>query len=326
MEERKSLIRAIERRGCLNDINPSVFNYASFTNITTEELNFTDPGGIQVTDYAGKNVVIIGCASGLGRGIAERMAKGGAKLALADRHAATLFEFADSLRAQEVEVETTVLDVRDPDAIEAFADKTFESFGEVDYFINSAGMSSMGSIFRLPLSEWQMVFDMNVMNLVYGIRAFGPRMIEQNDESRIINVASNAGLEINAFLPAYFASKAAAVSLSESLAVELQAIGSKVKTHVFCPGLVKTPLSYNSSELRGNDEPYFSSEEFAKLTAAGKNALASGMELAEAIDGFFAGLEADDFYIRTHANEEDQVIYRTEVVRNRTRPLPIPMR
>lgn len=279
-----------------------------------------------MTDYTGMTVAIIGAATGLGNATARRFASNGAQLALADRNAEVLEEFASSLRSDGVEVETAVLDVREPDRIEEFANSTFATYGQVDYFINSAGMSSMGSIFRLPLAEWKLVFDLNVMNLVYGIRSFGPKMIEQDTESHFVNVASNAGLEINAFLPAYFASKAAAVSVTESLAIELQVIGSKVKAHVLCPGLVKTPLSANSSELRGNADSYFRSEEYAKLTAAGAKALATGMDVEEAIDSFFEGLEADHFYIRTHPNEEDQVLYRTDVVRSRTRPLPIPLR
>jgi NADP-dependent 3-hydroxy acid dehydrogenase YdfG len=253
------------------------------------------------------------------------MAKGGAKFAIADRHGSNLAQFADQLRADGAEVFTKCLDARNDGDVMEFADATFAKYGGVDYYIYTAGMSSMGSIFRLPLSEWRMLFEMNVMGQVHGIRAFIPRMIEQNRECYVINTASNAGLETNAYLPAYFMSKHAAVSLSESLTIELQAIGSKVKAYVFCPGLVQTPLSYNSAEMRVED-PYYTSDEYQKLTQLGKNALANGMTMDEAMDRFFQGLEADNFYIRTHDNEEEQVRYRTEMVLNRTRPLPIPMR
>jgi NADP-dependent 3-hydroxy acid dehydrogenase YdfG len=279
-----------------------------------------------MSDFANKVVAITGAASGLGRGMAARFAQGGARLALADRHAALLFEFADELMAGGAEVTTAVLDVRDADAVAAFADATFAAYGEVDYSINSAGMSSMGSIFKLPLTEWRMLFDINVMGLVHGVRAFVPRMIAQNRECHVVNVASNAGLQCRDFLPGYFMSKHAAVSLTESLAIELQTIKSQVKAYVFCPGLVRTPLSYNSSELRGADEPYYQTEEFRQLSALGKAALAAGMPLEEAMDGFFAGLEADDFYIRTHPAEEKDVEYRAETVLSRARPVPIPAR
>lgn len=277
-------------------------------------------------DFENKVVAIIGAASGLGKGMAIRMAHGGAKLALADRHPELLLEFADQLRAAGTSVITTVLDVRDCDAVMSFADATFDAYGSVDYIINSAGMSSMGSIFKLPLTEWQLLFEANVMGLVHSTRAFVPRMISQDKECHVINVASNAGLESSAYLPAYFMSKHAAVSVTESLAIELQTMQSKVKAYVFCPGLVQTPLSRNSAELRGSNDPYYQSEEYAMLSELGKKALANGMPLDDAIDGFFAGLEADHFYIRTHANEEEQVTYRTEMVINRTRPLPIQMR
>jgi hypothetical protein len=95
---------------------------------------------------------------------------------------------------------------------------------------------------------------------------------------------------------------------------------------VFCPGLVPTNLSDNSQQMRGDGDPYYQSKEHKKIWQAGKQSLDEGLPLEQAIDGFFAGLEADDFYIRTHANEEDQVLYRTQMVLNRTRPKPIPQR
>ncbi len=273
-----------------------------------------------------KVVAITGAASGLGRGVARRMAAAGAKLAIADRHSDALLALGEELRTGGTAVLTGVLDVRDDAAMEKFAENTFVEFGGLDYAMFSAGMSSMGSIFRLPLAEWRLLFDINVMGIVHGIRSFVPRMIEQDRECYVINVASNAGLECNSYLPAYFMSKHAAVSLTESLAIELQTISSKVKAYVFCPGLVQTDLSRNSAELRGSNDAYYQSEEFKKLSELGKRALENGMPIDEAIDGFFARLEADEFYIRTHANEEDQVLYRTEVVLNRSRPKPIPMR
>lgn len=279
-----------------------------------------------MADYKDKVVAITGGASGLGQGMAIRFARAGAKLALADKNAEALARFAGELKGQGTEVITAVVDVRDPEAVMKFADQTFEAYGQVDYDINNAGISSMGSIFRLPLEEWRLVFEINVMGLVHGIRAFVPRMIAQNKESYVINTASNAGLESNAFLPAYFMSKHAAVSVSESLAIELQVIQSKVKALVFCPGLVPTNLSSNSASLKGDSNPYYHSEEYQKLQELGRNALANGLSLEAAMDGFFAGLEADNFYIRTHLNEEDQVKYRTEMVLHKTRPAPIPMR
>lgn len=277
-------------------------------------------------DYKGKVVVITGAASGLGQGMARRFAARGARLSLADINPAALADFAQELKNQGTEVIATVIDVRDYKEVEKFADKTFANFGEVDYLINNAGISSLGSIFKIPLEEWKTVFDINVMGIVHGIRAFVPRMIAQDQECYVINTASNAGLQSNGMLPVYFMSKHAAVSVSESLAVELQSMKSKVKAFVFCPGLVPTNLSANSSQMKGDSDPYYQTEENKAMVEIGRNALANGLSLDEAMDGFFAGLEADHFYIRTHLDEEEQVKYRLEMVLNKTRPAPIPER
>lgn len=276
-------------------------------------------------DFNEKAVVITGAASGLGKAMAERFAKGGAKLALADIDSGNLALFEAELKSQGVEVITDVLDVRDYEAVQRFADRTFDVYGEVDYLINNAGISSMGSILRMPLEEFKTVFDINVMGILHGLRAFVPRMIEQDRECYVINTASNAGLESNGLLPAYFMSKHAAVSISESLAIELKTFQTKIKTFVFCPGLVPTNLSANSARIKG-DHPYYHTDEAKQLYEAGRKALENGMPIEEAMDGFFAALEADEFYIRTHQIEEDQVKYRTEMVLSKKRPLPIPMR
>lgn len=283
-------------------------------------------GVISMIEYKGKVVAITGAASGLGKGMAMRFAERGAKLSLADINPEALDQLQKELSAQGTEVITAVVDVRDYAAVEKFAEQTFAAYGTVDFAINNAGISSMGSIFRLPLEEWKTVFEINVMGIVHGIRAFGPGMIAQDKECFIINTASNAGLQSNGWLPAYFMSKHAAVSVTESLAIELQTIKSKVKAFVFCPGLVPTNLSANSARMKGDSNPYYHSEENRQLMERGKAALANGLSLEEAMDGFFAGLEADQFYIRTHKNEEDQIQYRVKMVLDRTRPAPIPDR
>jgi len=277
-------------------------------------------------DFKGKVVVITGAASGLGQCMARRFAAQGAKLSLADINPASLADFAQELKNQDTEVITTVLDVRDYHGMEEFAEKTYAHFREVDYLIQNAGISSLGSIFKIPLEEWKTVFDINVMGIVHGIRAFVPKMIAQDKECYVINTASNAGLQSNGMLPVYFMSKHAAVSVSESLAIELQNMKSKVKAFVFCPGLVPTNLSANSSQMKGDSDPYYQTEENKAMVEFGRNALANGLSMDEAMDGFFAGLEADHFYIRTHLHEEEQVKYRLEMVLNKTRPAPIPER
>jgi len=277
-----------------------------------------------MADYRGKVVTITGAASGLGKGMAIRFAEKGARLSLADLDAEKLSQLAEELKANKVEVLTTVLDVRDGDAVDKFAEKTFATFGGVDYCINNAGVHSMGTIWRIPAEEWKKVFEINVMGIVHVIRAFIPRMMAQDKECFFINTASNAGLQVNTGISPYAMSKHAAVSITESLAVELQAAKSKIKAYVFCPGLVPTGLSSNSEKIKDHHDPYYETDSYKKLYAYGARLLEKGMPMDMAMDRFFAGLEADDFYIRTHDNEEEEVRYRVQMVLERKRPAPIP--
>lgn len=276
-----------------------------------------------MADYQGKVVSITGAASGLGKGMATRFAEKGARLSLADVDGENLARFAEELRARNVQVLTTVLDVRDGEAVERFAEQTFVVFGGVDYCINNAGVHSMGSIWKIPAEEWRKVFEINVMGIVHGIRAFVPRMMAQDKECCIINTASNAGLQVNTAIAPYAMSKHAAVSVTESLAVELQTVKSKIKAFVFCPGLVPTGLSSNSARIKDINDPYYDSKSYQRLYAYGAQLLVNGLPMETAMDRFFAGLEADDFYIRTHDNEEEEVRYRVQMVLEKKRPAPM---
>ena len=276
-----------------------------------------------MADYQGKVVTITGAASGLGKGMATRFAQKGARLVLADLDAERLDRLARELRAQNAEVLTTVLDVRDGEAVERFAEQTFVVFGGVDYCINNAGVHSMGSIWKIPAEEWRTVFEINVMGIVNGIRSFIPRMMAQDQECYIINTASNAGLQVNTAIAPYAMSKHAAVSVTESLAVELQTVKSKIKAFVFCPGLVPTGLSGNSRRIKDLSDPYYDSPQYQKLYAYGAKLLVDGLPMETAMDRFFAGLEADDFYIRTHDNEEEEVRCRVQMILEKKRPAPV---
>lgn len=279
-----------------------------------------------MADYQGKVVAITGAGSGLGKGMVMSFAEKGAKLSLADINPQSLGEVEQELKKKDIEVITTVLDVTDYDAVVRFADKTFEVYGEVDYDINNAGIVSVGSIFKVPLEDWRRVFDIDVMGIVHGIKAFGPRMIAQDKEAFIINTASAAGLQANGSIPGYSMAKHAAVSVTESLAIELQMAQTKVKAFVFCPGMVPTGLGPNTIQVTGRDDHYYQTEEFKMVWGYVQKLNDEGIAMKDAMDGFFADLEADRFYIRTHESEEKDIKYRLNMVLNKTRPMPKALR
>jgi NADP-dependent 3-hydroxy acid dehydrogenase YdfG len=255
-------------------------------------------------DYQDKVVAITGAAHGIGAELARRYGRAGARLALADIDGPTLEELATKLEADGVVVRTTVLDVRDAAAVEAFAADAFEAFDGVDIFCNNAGVISAGTIWAEPLADWRWTLDVNVLGLVHGIRAFVPRMNAQDRVCHIVDTASIAGLLVVENSPAYVASKFAALSLTEVLDLQLQQIGSKIVVHAVCPAIVQTDLDRCNDYRRADEydptDPYYATEDYQRRWAVVSGSLPLGMPVADAVSTIVAGIEDDVFLILTH--------------------------
>ena len=103
--------------------------------------------------------------------------------------------------------------------VENLAEKSFEAFGEVHLLVNNAGVAVLGSVLGSSMDDWNWQMDVNFYGVLYGIRAFIPRMIEQDTVSHVVNVAGLSGV-IEGEGP-YDVSKHAVVALTESLYHEL---------------------------------------------------------------------------------------------------------
>ncbi|MGH9657537.1 MAG: SDR family NAD(P)-dependent oxidoreductase, partial [Bryobacteraceae bacterium] len=186
----------------------------------------------------GKVAVVTGAASGIGRALAERFAREGMRLALADIDAARLEAVAERLGALAV-----VTDVSRRGDVEALAARTVEKYSVVDVVCNNAGVvSPPNRSWQKPLAQWEAVLGANLWGVIHGVRAFVPLLLAQDREAHIVNTASGAGLLSGPFAADYMASKHAVISLSESLKLELEAMGAKVKVSVLCPGYVRTSI------------------------------------------------------------------------------------
>lgn len=190
-------------------------------------------------------VVITGAGSGLGRALARHYAAQGAEVACAD---------IAPERAQETVAAlpgtghfAVAVDVGDDGSVEAMRDSVYERMDHVDLLFNNAGVSSGGSMLEADIAEWRWMFEINVLGVVRGCRAFLPRMLERG-AGHIVNTASFAGLAAAPGIMSYGAAKAAVVALSEQLRAETHAKG--VKVSVACPSFFKTNLIEN---FRGAD-------------------------------------------------------------------------
>jgi 3-oxoacyl-[acyl-carrier protein] reductase len=182
--------------------------------------------------FAGRTAIVTGGASGIGAGIARRLAAEGATVSLWDMDEAGL--------ARSGAVHTISLDVTDPAAVQHAAEATAAALGKLDILVTSAGVTGPNlSTWEYPVAAWDRVIDINLKGVFYCCRAVVPFM-QNNGYGRIVNIASIAGKEGNPNASAYSASKAGVIGLTKSLGKELA--GSELRANCVTPAAVKTPL------------------------------------------------------------------------------------
>lgn len=234
----------------------------------------------------GKRVVITGAGSGLGRELALRYAREGARLVLADIQEEGLRETLELVEQLGSWALTQRCDVRDFSQLAALAQTCTERLGGVDILINNAGVASGGLFWDLSLEDWDWQLSVNLMGVVKGCKAFMPMLLEQGS-GRIINIASMAALMQSPGMSNYNVAKAGVVALSESLLAELAPLG--IKVNVACPSFFQTNLL---ASYRGPDQA--SKDQVARLLES------SPISAAEVADIIHEQSEADCFMILPH--------------------------
>ena len=202
-------------------------------------------GQVRRVDIADKAVVVTGGASGIGLAIAEACGELGARVALADIEEAAL-EAAQSLLADRgVTAIVVQTDVRHADQLERLRDEVDREFGGADIVCNNAGiLPPAAMLWDTPVRDLEWAFSVNLWGIVHGVRAFVPGMIERGSPAYIVNTASMAGLGGSPLYAGYGMTKAAVVSLSNSLRDELQAVGAPIGVSVLLPEMISTRLAY----------------------------------------------------------------------------------
>jgi NAD(P)-dependent dehydrogenase (short-subunit alcohol dehydrogenase family) len=178
-----------------------------------------------------KCVLITGGTAGLGRALADRYAAAGNRVLIADR------DRPDELPAGSASF--IRLDVRMHDDWQRALRWCETYWGGLDILVNNAGVTAAGRIEQLQSDDWDWILDINLKGVAQGCRTFVPLFKEQGG-GHIVNIASSAGLLNTPGATSYNASKAAVVSLSETIRQELAPF--RVRTTVVCPGPVRTGI------------------------------------------------------------------------------------
>lgn len=182
--------------------------------------------------FEGQVAIVTGGASGIGAGVAHRLASEGARL--------SLWDMDEKALASAGAPHTVRLDITDPDAVQAAAEATAKALGKIDIMVTSAGITGPNhTTWEYPVPAWDRVIDVNLKGVFYSNRAVVPFM-QRNGYGRIVNIASIAGKEGNPMASAYSASKAGVIGLTKSLGKELAA--SEIRVNCVTPAAVRTPL------------------------------------------------------------------------------------
>lgn len=217
-------------------------------------------------DIHHKTAIITGAGKGIGKAIAEALAKEGVQLGLLARTASDLEQLkAELTSTYDIQVFTATADIGNSEEARQAVASLAASLGRVDILINNAGIGSFGKMVDMDPAEWEQILRVNLMGTYYVTHELLPGMIAQ-ESGDIINIASTAGERGFATGSAYCASKFAVLGLTESLMQEVRKFNIRVTA--LTPSTVNTPLAVNAGLPIGEEDRMMQPEDLAELVVA----------------------------------------------------------
>jgi NAD(P)-dependent dehydrogenase (short-subunit alcohol dehydrogenase family) len=197
-----------------------------------------------VADLRGKVAIVTGAGRGIGRAIAAELAAAGCRLALCSRTDSSI-AYAEELARSGIAAVGSSVDVSDVEAFAQFVREVVEREGTVDILVNNAAINHSGAVATMDAERFDAMFAVNVRGLFYAIQSVLPHMSEQRS-GKIVNIASVVARSPVPLYTAYSASKAAVVSLTQGLALELAQ--HNVNVNAVCPANIWSDIWESSTE------------------------------------------------------------------------------
>lgn len=241
--------------------------------------------------------IVTGAASGIGRAIAQEVAKRGIDVIVADLDEAGGLETAESIGSAGGRAGFRRLDVTDAEQVEALVHDAYRQYGRLDYMFNNAGISLYGELYDMTLPHWRRIVDVNLWGVIHGVQAAYPIMKKQGF-GHIANTSSATAMGPAPTAAAYATTKHAVLGLTTSLHYEAESFG--VNVSALCPAFVDTPIFASSEginmdkakiEAQMNKQKKMSPEAFARLAVRDlerNRLIVCPMPLRRTMDVFFA--------------------------------------
>ncbi len=207
-------------------------------------------GALSMIHLQGKVAIVTGASRGIGEAIARAFADAGASVVLASRKLETLETVAHSIETRGGRAIAMTCHMGKPEEVDALVADAVSHFGKVDVLVNNAATNPyFGPLMFADWAAWDKTFDVNVKGYFAASRAVARHLVDHGEPGSIVNIASVVGLMGAPMQGIYAMTKAAVISLTKTMAMELGSAG--VRVNAIAPGLVDTKFA---SALVVNDD------------------------------------------------------------------------
>lgn len=264
--------------------------------------------------FSGGVAVITGAGAGIGAGLARYAHRLGMTVVLADIDEAAVVGLRDELGAGAVAV---TCDVRDPDALQELAARTYRDVGPVRLLVNNAGIEQFGYLWDTPLENWQRIIDINISGVFHGVRAFLPKMMAIDEQAFVWNLSSVGGVVAIPLQTPYIMSKHAVLAMTECLRLEVEMAGHDNHIHVqaVLPGAVMSNIFESAGGVDSGDTASAETQRSAMLDVK-----ATAMDPLAAAETLFEQAAADGFYLVTQDSVVAAMQRRAEILATQSPP------
>jgi NAD(P)-dependent dehydrogenase (short-subunit alcohol dehydrogenase family) len=269
--------------------------------------------------FSGGVAVITGAGAGIGAGLARHASRLGMRVVLTDIDAHAIAALREELCAAGGSAIDIVCDVRDPDAVQELADKTYQDLGGVRLLVNNAGVEQFGYLWDTPVANWQRVVDINVSGVFYGVRAFLPKMMATDEHAWVWNLSSVAGVVAIPLQAPYIMSKHAVLALTECLNLDVQSAGHAHHIHVqaVLPGAVVSDIFESAGGVDSNVGDVAAAE---AQRAAMLDIKAEAMDPLAAAETVFEQAAEGKFYLLTQQSVVAAMTERAKILAAQSLP------